>query len=182
MGAVVCAYLEMSFFRQVRGLEIFPRCFKSLSAFLCQFWELLKGETALSSKLPRWQHAQLRVYSNHQKVFPCSKAGKLKSAASQMMCNPLMSVCLPTAGELPQEVQMPLQVCLLCLHLHPGEKGLRLLLLLHWTNGALPSRSFRYCSWLCLVALVFHKIRVSGCFWIISMCVFAANSSGSSGN
>lgn len=58
---------------------------------------------------------------------------------------------------------------LLCLHLHPGEKGLSLLLLLQWTNGTFPSWSFCYCSWLCLVALVFHTIRVSGCFWIISM-------------
>lgn len=46
MGAVMRSHWDMLFLRQMRGPEMLPRCFKNLSTFQCQFWELLKGETA----------------------------------------------------------------------------------------------------------------------------------------
>lgn len=97
MGAMACAHLDGF---QMTSPEMFPRCFKNSSSFQCQFWELLKGETA-PSRLPRWQEVQLWIYSTNQKTLPCCRVGKLNCAAEQVGCNPPLPVCITTSSAVP---------------------------------------------------------------------------------
>jgi len=118
MGAMACAHLDGF---QMRSPEMFPRCFKNLSSFQCQFWELLKEETA-PSRLPRWQRVQLWIYSANQETLPCCRVGKLNCAAEQVMCNPPLSVCIATSRAVPWDCIALACLALLYLPLLQGGK------------------------------------------------------------
>lgn len=161
---------------------MFPRCSKNLSAFQCWLWELPKGAAAPSSGLPRWEHAQLRFSQLIRRCFLVAKWGNWNLQFNKQC--PILGCqsAFLTPLRCPRDaVPLHISFCSACISLQEGRIWVYCCFCSKEMVLSLPGRFSATAAcvfWLWVLIKLGYQV-VSESFLC---CVFASNSSGSSGS